>query len=280
MYHPLIFIPSNNNKYLSNSKEFGESATRVFDLEDSIFEKDLHKAIELLKTINITETDWLRPPLNAEYFQFILNEASNMGFINYVIPKCENIIELNSIILKVQRLCPEAKFILLVEHPNILINLNEILKKHASCISGISLGLHDFCSVTDIRNDYKNLRQIRMDILLMAKAYNIKAIDVVSMNIKNRNEFLNEIEDSIDCGYREKFIIHPFQLELINNYKHYSSGEIDRYIEIINYYRSEIAEKKAVFSYKGQVYEKMHIKKIEKIAEWGKKYYGTNRSEL
>jgi citrate lyase beta subunit len=102
-----------------------------------------------------------------------------------------------------------AKFILLIEHPKALVELEDILKNYSKCIHGIGLGSHDLSIEVGMINDIDIIRSIRINIMILAKAYNIEAIDVASMNISEKESFENEVKDGFKCGYRSKFLIHP-----------------------------------------------------------------------
>lgn len=105
----------------------------------------------------------------------------------------------------------------------------------------------------------------------------IEAIDVATMNISDIKKFNDEILEGFKCGYRAKFILHPKQLEALNKIQFYTEDEIANYSDILSYYEKEIMGKEALFSYKGKIYEKMHIEHIKEIVKWGNEFYGANR---
>lgn len=280
MFKNYFFIPASNIRYIKKSLEIDNIDCRVFDLEDSILSADLEDALELISRIEKKKTDWLRLPLEHSGFKNIDLKDKDVGINNFVIPKFEGFNEIQLIINEILSMNSKAKFILLIENAKSYIDLDKILSKFSECIEGVSLGIHDFSVSTGIKNDYRLLENIRMNISILAKAYMVEAIDIVSIDIKNQNIFIDEVINGFVLGYRSKFLIHPLQLETIKSIGFYTKEEIAEYQEVLDYFHLNIEGKGAVFLFKDKVYEKMHIKEIKKIVLWGNEFYGTARKEL
>lgn len=277
MFSTYFFVPANKLKFLIKSQELKGIDYRIFDFEDSITEGEIDSSLDLLSNISPKETDWIRIPFNIKLANKIIKITSKLKYNNYVIPKFNGYEELKSFLESVEKFNSQTKYILLVENPKSLLDLENIIKVYKDQIRGVGLGIHDFCSITEIENNNDLLRQIRLNTLIICKAYEIEAIDVVSTNIANIEEFNNEILDGFRCGYRSKFILHPNQLEALNKFQFYTKDKINRCLEILSYFEEEIKGKSALFTYEGKVYEKMHIEQMKKIAKWGEKYYGEYR---
>lgn len=275
MFKSYFFIPANKKRFLEKVEKMEGIDYRVFDLEDSVLESDLEKSIDLLLNINIKKTDWLRIPLFKNSIRRILGRGIKIN--NYVIPKFEGYDDIRRITDDILSVNPNAKFILLLENAKSYIELEKILLEFNKYIHGISLGIHDFTFETGMKNDYMFLRNIRMNIMILAKAYSIEPIDVVSMYLNNEKALKEEIFDGFECGYHSKFLIHPFQLEVLKSISFYTEEQVDEYKKVLSYYQEKIKGKEALFFYKGRVYEKMHIEEIEKIVKWGNEFYGANR---
>jgi len=268
-----FFVPTNKKKYILKSEVLRDIDNRIFDFEDSILTEDIDHSINLLGSIKPRDTDWIRIPSEINALKKVLIGTNTLGIENYIIPKFKCINEFTELINHIFIYNKKPKLILLIENSRALIELREILDKFSDLIFGFGLGSHDFTLDTGIENDLNYLRSIRVDLLILAKAYNKEAIDVVSMNISETEEFRKEIIDGFKCGYRSKFLIHPLQLEIINSFPYYTRAEVKKYEEIFNYFETNIKDKEALFFYEGNVYEKMHIKKIKNIVEWGKDHY-------
>lgn len=276
MFESYLFIPANKKKFIDKSLKLEDLDHRIFDLEDSVAEKDMEIAIDNLKSIVILKSDWVRIPVDRIEQAELINEIHELGFSNYVIPKYAGYEEFKSIFIDITSINKQAKFILLLENPKAYLDLERTLKDFSSFIYGVSLGIHDFAFETGMKNDYKFFRDIRIKIMLIAKAYSVKPLDVVSMHLTDKKWLEEEILDGFKSGYRAKLFIHPYQLEVLKKVKFYTLEEVKEYEKVLNYFKENVKEKDAVFSFNGRVYEKMHIEEIIKIVEWGTSFYGTD----
>ena len=91
---------------------------------------------------------------------------------------------------------------------SVLSNYPHIL----SSIVGLGLGSHDLMTFLNAKHTAEQLDFPRKELLYLAKAYDLLAIDIASMNISNREFFIDEVSYGVDNGYDGKFIIHPAQL--------------------------------------------------------------------
>ncbi|MCZ2258630.1 aldolase/citrate lyase family protein [Sporosarcina sp. G11-34] len=277
MFENYFFVPANKQQYILKSETLPGINNRIFDFEDSILKEDIDLSIDLLSMTVVRSNDWIRLPSEIPALTKVLKGTHSLGFNNYIIPKFKGIKELTLIIQQILIYNKHPKLILLIENSLALIELKDIINKFDALIYGFGLGSHDFSLDTGIENDLPYLQTIRINLLILAKAYNKEPIDIVSMNISNEKEFRNEIDDGFNCGYRSKFLIHPLQLKMLNNHSYYSFEEVMKYKEILDYFKMNIKDKNALFFYEGKVYEKMHIKKIEQIVNWGIIHYETIR---
>ncbi|MGJ0847511.1 aldolase/citrate lyase family protein [Tissierella praeacuta] len=276
MFSNYFFVPANKSKFLIKSEELNEIDNRIFDFEDSIICTEIDDSLNFLAQILRKNTDWIRLPFNEKLANKIVKVTSKLGYNNYVIPKFNGYEDLKVFIESLESFSC-MKYILLIENSKSLLDLECIIKTYKSQIHGVGLGSHDFSFITGIENNINLLRQIRINILLVCKAYGIEPIDVASMNILNMEEFNNEVLDGFRCGYRAKFILHPNQLNALRMVQFYNKEQIKNWLQILNYFEREVKGKEALFTYDGKVYEKMHIEQIKKIVKWGERYYGTNR---
>lgn len=276
MFKSYMFIPANKKRFIEKSSQLKDLNHRIFDLEDSVVEKDIKIALSNLQKIEILQNDWVRIRIGGSEQNDLINELNKLGFNNYMIPKFCGYEEFYRIFSDIKTINIDARFILLLENPRSYIELEKILIDFSSSIHGISLGIHDFTFITGMKNDYKTLRNIRVNIMIIAKAYSVIPIDVVSMYLKDKKLIEEEIIDGFNLGYRGKLLIHPNQLEVLNGVEFYSLSQVNEYKQIYNHYQEKVQKEDTVFSYNDRVYEKMHIEEIKKILEWESHYYGTD----
>ena len=149
-------------------------------------------------------------------------------------------------------------------------HVRELLDERLINITGVGFGSHDYCNVMQIKPTPKNLYYARNQILLMARAYNITAVDIISMETEREDVFIEEALDGFEMGYRDKFILHPVQLEWLGHVNYYTDEEVN---DAINIHGKILEAKKlgtSIIVVDGQAYEKPHIQRIQTIVEWSK----------
>lgn len=271
-----FFVPANNNSFIKKTYSIPEIDHRIFDIEDSILENEIIESFKNLSSVELFDSDYIRIPILWGELVNIIIKCKNLNLHNYIIPKVNGYKEFKRLINILIERDPDAKVILLVETPKTYMDLEGILIEFGKYIKGISLGIQDFSFYTGIKNK-KLISNLATNILILAQSYEIEAIDVVSMNIGNKNELKEDYIKSFNNGYRAKFFIHPYQLKILMLTPFYSEKEVKENINILKYYNDKIDKRNAVFSYNGRVYEKMHVSEIKEIVEWGTEFYGTNR---
>ena len=279
MLKTFFFVPANNIKFIRKAPSI-PATYFVYDLEDSISKKEKNIAFENLKNIEITENTYVRPNLynenetiNSELFLQLIK----VGFRNFLIPKVMNLSlvqELNKIFKITDNSFYNFKFILLIEHPAGLINLTEIIRSKLLNIEYVGLGNYDYSNIMGMKHTLENLRYARNTILNIAKAHELEAIDIVSLNLDDEDGFCNEVLNGFSMGFDAKFIIHPNQIELINNIQFYSQEEINEAKTVYQYILDIENDTISIKKINGKIYEKPHIKRIKKIINWTKRYEG------
>ena len=232
-----FFVPASKLNKLQDITKKGIEKI-IIDFEDAILSNDRERHLkEFLKIENFREL-WVRVPLRAEFNDDIdigfLTKAYRLGIRNIVLPKIISSRELVEILL----LFLKSNFLLLIEHPRLLIEIKSIFKDNPEIIKpikGLGLGSHDLMTYLGSKHDYSQLDYPRKEILYLAKAYGVEAIDIASMNINDEVSFAKEIEYAVINGYDSKFLIHPNQFNWL---KEYSRGNKELLI-----WAQKIAEK-------------------------------------
>ena len=163
------------------------------------------------------------------------------------------------------------QFILLIENPLCLMNLKEIVTSKIINITGITLGSHDYTNVVGMKHTSHYLSFARNYVLNVAKAYDLIAIDIASMNISDEEGFSNECLDAFNMGYDAKFVLHPQQLEVLKKTEYFYQEEVKNALEIYEEIKTMDLDKFSVIKVNGKLYERPHLKRIMKIVEWNKK---------
>ena len=188
----------------------------IIDFEDAILNSQLDSYFEELKKVDNIASYWFRIPLRNAFndtinFKYIKNFQES-GVKLMVLPKIKSADELVKIVQKFKNI----SYILLIEHPRLLIEIKDAFIRHPNIlesIQGVGMGSHDLMTFLNAKHTIEQLDYPRKEVLYLAKAYNLKAIDIASMDIFNKDSFIEEVNYAEDNGYDGKFIIHPKQLE-------------------------------------------------------------------
>ena len=266
-----FFIPGTKLHKIEDIKSLGVSSI-IIDMEDAVKESDRKKIVSNLLEDDEFKKYYIRIPLynlNGNLDETTLKELLGMGFTKFVFPKLNSLVDFEKL-SNVFKNTP-IEIILLVETPLFFLQVQEVLLKYKSFFAGIGIGSHDFMSVVGGVHTLDNIEYIRQQILYLARAIDIVAIDIASMELIDEKLLASEIIDGFKKGYDAKFYIHPWQLSVYKNINFYNEKE---YL----WAKSIEKELKRVGSFEefnpvvinGQIIERPHLNKMKKILKYYK----------
>jgi citrate lyase beta subunit len=276
MLNSYFFIPANNKKFIDKAGELDAHAI-VFDLEDAIGPSEIEDSMENLRGITLRENHYVRLSFfaneNYELNEKIFSKLLAMGFRGFVIPKFRSekqVHVLNSFLKHSGLAKHEVRFILLVEHPAGLFELIPVLKEGLINFMGVALGSHDYADALGMKHTLQNLYFGRQFVLNLAKAFDIDAIDIVSLETTDYSLFNNECLDGFQMGFDGKFLIHPGQLKSMNSLRYYSHDEVEEALAVQAHLDDIRTGRSPVIRINGKAYERPHVNRLEKIIKWSK----------
>lgn len=273
MLDSYLFIPADKVKFIDKIPEI-ESDYFVVDLEDSVSISKKGTALDNVLSRNFDKNVLFRIPFIDNVYskdELIILISKSKG--NIVIPKVRNLVDMSSIFSLLKGL-NDLKLILLVENPECLLNLKDILFKYNKNISGVALGSHDFCSETGIKHESKYLNPIKNQLSLIVKAFGINVLDGVDVNIRDFEELKKECLIAFEMGMKGKFFIHPNQLIAAREVQYLSNPEIELIKRTIDKIKDFDDEEIDVIEINGVVYEKPHLNRIIQLFNKIKQYEG------
>ena len=136
-------------------------------------------------------------------------------FLRFFLPKIDDANILHELSSTLKKIIPIEKqhFIIAIESPKGLINLNNILTKNRNIIYGIAFGSLDYCREMNAKNEEENYSFARQHVLNYAKAYDLLSIDIASTNLQNEGDFKMECLKGFHLGFDAKPLLHPWQLQ-------------------------------------------------------------------
>lgn len=269
MSRSYLFIPGNTPSMIQNLDVF-ESDSVIIDFEDSVisYDKDAARILinNFLKKFSFKEFDIyirINDSLNQNFLKDV--EATiDLDITGYVLPKAslEAIEELNKHI-KNKLIIP------IIESPLALLKAEDIAK--CKNVSGLLLGAEDYTKELGINRTLNGTEILyaRSFIAIVCNAYGIESIDTP---YTNKDDEVGLKEDSINAknlGFTAKALIHPNQVDIVNDVFSPSTEEIFQAKRIIK--KSEESNKGA-FSLDGKMIDLPIIEKAKKVLEKAKKY--------
>ncbi|HMM12756.1 MAG TPA: aldolase/citrate lyase family protein [Bacteroidales bacterium] len=272
MIKSYFFIPANHRR-LSDKIASIKADFLIIDIEDAITPSDREAALKKVIAISAKKQLWIRPIIfeNDNQISSSFIQLIQAGFKNFIIPKIRNLKQLIQLEKLIDRhLLKEMKIIILAENPECIQNLQQIIEGTSIKIEAIGFGSQDYCTETGMKHSYEYLNVPRFQIMNIAKAFGLKCIDIASMDVYGGSEFIYELKQAFEMGYDGKFLIHPSQLNTLQQYPFFSSNEIKEAIEIIDAYNR--FGQPSVFIFNNKVIEPPHIKQFTKIIKWSQQY--------
>lgn len=271
-----FFIPGDKYKNISLIRQQRLDEI-IIDLEDAVRGSDRAGIIAELKEDPESRELWIRVPLRTSFEQplnvDICLQLLNEGFTKFVLPKLRSEVELKELLAAGGDVMDGIQYILLIEHPQLLLELDGLALSTPLGLKGIGLGSHDMMSLVGGKHVLKNLQYPRQKVLYAAKAAGLEAIDIASMELRDQLQFEEELKDGFDKGYDAKFLIHPWQLNLFNRFEYYSEEEIAWARQVVEAYsRVKGNEEFAPVIIGNEVIERPHLKRALMIIEKTKSY--------
>lgn len=255
-----FFIPADDVYKLRKSVSFNVDYI-IADLEDSVVDQNYNRAISnLLKTEDI-RVDYIRiDPVKHKFDDY--HKVLFEKYPNIVYPKIDGPNSMERFLQFTKEY--DLEYILLIEHPWLLLNLDSLLSKTSIQINGLAFGSHDFSVAIGVDQYSDIIKHARVQLVLASVAYNIKSIDIASMEISNESVFKRETIEGSKMGYSGKFLIHPNQLFWFEELSFNTRSEIEWAEKVIELMDS-VGEEKPITKLDGQIIEKPHLLLAKKI---------------
>ena len=254
MNRSLIFVPSTEDK-LSKIEKLDADIV-IIDLEDSISADDKDNALEricgFLEKYHQEKPIFVR--LNSNRYIKEAERLKKFGKLGFMLPKFEKPESYE----KCLEIWENHPVIALIETPSGIVNVEKIVS--CNWIAAVAFGAEDYTASVGMKNHPDMLLYQKSMLVTYAKANSKKVYDTPSFSIGDDDTFRYDVDSSAALGFDGKMLIHPKQIEYINNAFSCSDPEYLRKI-VEEYERSG----KAVLVLDGRVYEEMHIKRIRKI---------------
>ncbi|PLY04187.1 MAG: AMP-dependent synthetase [Arcobacter sp.] len=262
----MLFIPAYNEKFVRKAKTVLADSV-VFDLE-AILQEQREPARNLIKDIYNKEGSRFGDServlrvnfLGTEDFKKDMQLAREIEFDAILfaqIETAEQVLEAEKALNEVN---PNLTMMIMIETPLAILNSPDICAASAK-VEVIVVGSNNLANrlQIDIKKGSKAMFNYLARIALSAKAYGKTVIDGPHNDVHDEFACEASTKDAFNLGFDGKALIHPVQVEYINDIFTPKQKEVEEYEEMINQYEEAAKDGKEVIQYKDKLVDKCRI---------------------
>lgn len=280
----MLFVPA-DKPAMYRDVIFYKPDTVMFDLEDSVAysEKDAarHLLIEVLKDINYNsnniEVCARINGIETEMCEKDIEAVIKAGVDMIRVPKAETVEDIKTIVNLIEKCEKTFKskkrttLFIAFESAKGILNAYQIASA-SDRIVGIALGGMDY--LLDLKAsklpNREELLYARQHLVHVGRSLNLDVFDVIFPKTHDSEGFIKEFKYIKALGFSGKSVIHPNQIQLINEILKPSQEELKFAIEMSQSFDESIKNGKGVFLFKGQMVDKPVVDKQLEIIELAK----------
>ena len=268
----MLFVPAYNKKYVTKSKSVLADSV-VFDLEAILQEqKDSARAVlkevykeegskfgesERVLRVNVIGTEDCKKDLE------LARDIEIDAILFAQIETPEQVLEAEKAIMEIN---PDLTMMVMIETPLAILNSPEICRV-SSKLEVVVVGSNKLANrlQIDIKRGSKAMFNYLARIALSAKAYGKTVIDGPHYDVHDEFACEDSTKDAFNLGFDGKALIHPVQVEYINDIFTPKQKEVQMYEEMISKYEEAEKDGKEVILYKDKLVDKCRIRWAKKM---------------
>ncbi|PFH53885.1 hypothetical protein AMATHDRAFT_53467 [Amanita thiersii Skay4041] len=267
----------------------------IYDLEDSVPPLKVDKENARLRLHNfLLQKEFPRIDKNAvrindvttPFFRDDIHETVSSSRISaIVVPKVHSANDLDTVSRELHQSFKRSPretpvyIIPSIESARAMWNLGDIAgwkSKYGALSGGVLRALlfaaEDYCADTSIIRtpSRRELLFTRSQIVIIAKAFGLEAIDMVCVNYKDPKALQEECIDGRQLGFTGKQAIHPGQVEIIQSTFVPTAQEIERAAKILHAMQLAHGNEKGAVGLGGEMIDAPMIKQAENTLQMAK----------
>jgi len=268
----MMFVPAYNKKYVKKAKTVLADSV-AFDIEAILHEqKEIARTVlrevyaeegpkfgesERVLRVNNIGTEELTKDLE------LAREIEIDAILFSQIETVEQVLEAEKLLNEVN---PELTMMVMIETPLAILNSPDICEasKKTEVIVVGSNSLANRLQI-DIKKGSKAMFNYLARIALSAKAYGKTVIDGPHNDVHDEFACEDSTKDAFNLGFDGKALIHPVQVEYINDIFTPTQKEVQEFEEMISKYEEAEKDGKEVIQYKDKLVDKCRIKWAKKM---------------
>ncbi|OQR91074.1 (3S)-malyl-CoA thiolesterase [Thraustotheca clavata] len=269
----VLFLPGINQRALDKLHSLSCDAA-ILDLEDAVSPQKKAEARSLVcaaakKAYGPHKEIAIRiNPLNSDWGHDDLALAVESGAHALVIPKVDTAETLQQVAHAMDEMNAPSDMSIwaMIETPLGVLNVQSIAASHPR-LSTLVAGTSDLskelqCTTTPCRHAV--VPSLAM-ILLAAKAYRLRALDGVHLDLDNTADFMQQLQQGKEMGFDGKTLIHPKTIAATNECFSPSMEQVQHAKEVIQAYDAAIAVGDGMAVLHGKLIENLHVEMAQDV---------------
>ena len=268
----LLYVPSYNKKYVQKAKTV-LADTLIFDMEailmeqreagrvvlKEVFKEEGSKFGESERILRVNN-------LGSEDLQKDLQLAKEIELDGILFSKIDNKEDVLEAAKLIDEVNPELTMMIMIESPLSVLNIQEICAA-SSRVEVVVAGSNKLANrlQIDVKKGSKAIINYLSQIALAAKAYDKVVIDGPHYDVHDEFACEDSTKDAFDLGFDGKALVHPVQIEYINDIFTPKREEVKEYEEMISLYEDAVKDGKEVILYQDKLVDISRIKWAKKM---------------
>jgi citrate lyase subunit beta/citryl-CoA lyase len=279
LYRSWMFVPGNHERKLEKVQDLHADVI-IYDLEDAVAlsEKDIaRKMVRKMITDNGNKVNYVRVnDISTPYFLDDVSEIAIAGLDGIVIPKAgkeEQVLLVDHLLTQIEKKRNlrhgSTEIVPLIESALGLHNSYEIA---ASCnrVKRLAFGAVDFTLDVnaELTKEGVEILFARSQMIINSRAAGIgPPIDTVFMHIKDHGGLLKDTRLAKQLGFEGKLVVHPDQVDIVNDVFAPTAEEIQEAKEIVAAFDRALASGSAAIQLNGKMIDYPVAERAKKIVD-------------
>jgi citrate lyase subunit beta / citryl-CoA lyase len=272
----VLFVPANNVKMIGKASALGADMV-ILDCEDSVPNQEKENARRTFGP-EMKKYDWGRKEvgvrvngLDTPHFSDDLKAAVEAGARFVVLPKVEAASEIVQVQEKMEKFGSGAdhlpEIMVTIENPQGLNNVEEILTS-SPLISSMEFGSEDFAlslGIYGLERSGLSTLYARSRIVASGHAAGVDVLDQAFVGLADPEGLRTSALDAKSLGFTGKAVIHPSQIDIVNQVFTPSTGELEWAHRVMEAWNTARAEGRGAFRLDDKMVDVVHVKMAESI---------------
>ncbi|KAJ2481167.1 hypothetical protein IWW56_001943 [Coemansia sp. RSA 2131] len=261
----VFYVPCSDERKILKSHT-SRADCIMFDLEDGVsFNRKSHARSLVLQALADSPCRERGVRINALASGLGLDDlativqSSRLDVV--MVPKVESAKDVWDVVRVIEEAKKEVRVIAGIETAKGVVNVREIAEAHP-LVDALLFAAEDYCADTCITRtpSRKELYYARAVVATTAHAFKLQAIDMVTMDFRNPRVLEEESQEGAEMGFTGKQVIHPSQVDIVQDCFAPPREAVDRAIRIVSGYRTNSEAGKGAFDLDGKAIDMPVVK--------------------